>query len=128
MNWPRYGNALDLTVLIGRSGIKRVLKRYSRPTNRMSVPRGGAQARAADGDSRSDAVKNNVRHLNVATCAGIVSRFVLTDRQGEPTMMGSTKRIAEMVVLEMHHRYPDTTFAAVRFAMCSAVRLRYSFV
>lgn len=45
-------------------------------------------------------------------------KFVLvsTDKAVKPvSVMGATKRLAEMVVLEMQERYPETVYAAVRF-------------
>ncbi|HHU13100.1 MAG TPA: polysaccharide biosynthesis protein, partial [Clostridiaceae bacterium] len=68
-----------------------------------------------------DAVKNNVYGTkNVAETSGRfgVSRFVLisTDKAVNPTnVMGSTKRIAEMVIMQMREKYPGTRYAAVRF-------------
>ena len=68
-----------------------------------------------------EAVKNNVvGTLNVAKSAGesACQKFVLvsTDKAVEPAnVMGATKRLAEQVVLECQDRYPDTSFAAVRF-------------
>lgn len=67
------------------------------------------------------ALRNNVLGTwRVAEAAGRYGsdKFVLvsTDKAVEPTsVMGATKRLAEMVVLELQRRYSDTTFAAVRF-------------
>ena len=67
------------------------------------------------------AVKNNVLGTSVvAHAAGHYGsgKFVLvsTDKAVRPAnIMGSTKRLAELVVLDMQDRYPETTFGAVRF-------------
>lgn len=68
-----------------------------------------------------EAIKNNVygTHL-VAEAAGRaqVDRFVLvsTDKAVQPTsIMGATKRLAEIAIQELQTQYPGTTFAAVRF-------------
>jgi len=72
-------------------------------------------------DSPNEAVKNNVfGTLNTALAAGKngTKRFILisTDKAVNPTnMMGATKRICEMIIQAMNHRYPETTYAAVRF-------------
>lgn len=67
------------------------------------------------------AVKNNVVGTSImAQAAGRhgSGKFVLvsTDKAVRPAnIMGSTKRLAELVVLDMQSRYPGTTFGAVRF-------------
>ncbi len=67
------------------------------------------------------ALRNNVLGTwRVADAAGRYGsdKFVLvsTDKAVEPTsIMGATKRLAEMAVLEVQRRYPETTYAAVRF-------------
>jgi FlaA1/EpsC-like NDP-sugar epimerase len=67
------------------------------------------------------AVRNNVLgSWTVADAAGryAVEKFVLvsTDKAVRPTsVMGASKRLAEMAVLELMHSYPDTSYAAVRF-------------
>ena len=68
-----------------------------------------------------EAIRNNVygTHL-VADAAGRaqVERFVLvsTDKAVRPTsIMGATKRLAEIAIQELQNKYPATTFAAVRF-------------
>ncbi|HHU06877.1 MAG TPA: polysaccharide biosynthesis protein [Clostridiaceae bacterium] len=72
-------------------------------------------------DNPSEAVKNNVfGTFNVADIAGKyeVVKFVLisTDKAVNPTnVMGATKRLAEITTLAMNVKYPNTTFAAVRF-------------
>jgi FlaA1/EpsC-like NDP-sugar epimerase len=67
------------------------------------------------------AVRNNVfgTYL-VGEAAGRagVDKFVLvsTDKAVKPTsIMGATKRLAEIAIQELQRRYPDTCFAAVRF-------------
>jgi FlaA1/EpsC-like NDP-sugar epimerase len=67
------------------------------------------------------AVRNNVIGLwRVAEAAGRhgVDRCVLvsTDKAVRPTsVMGATKRLAELVVMELQQTYPETRFTAVRF-------------
>ncbi len=67
------------------------------------------------------ALLNNVLGTwRVAEAAGRYGsdKFVLvsTDKAVEPTsIMGATKRLAEMVVLELQRRHVETTYAAVRF-------------
>lgn len=72
-------------------------------------------------DSPNEAIKNNVfGTLNVARAAGEnkTARMVLisTDKAVNPTnIMGASKRICEMVVQGMNHKYADTNYVAVRF-------------
>jgi FlaA1/EpsC-like NDP-sugar epimerase len=67
------------------------------------------------------AIQNNVIGTRiVAEEAGRhrCEKFVLvsTDKAVEPSsVMGATKRLAELVVLGLHDVYPDTAFGAVRF-------------
>lgn len=68
-----------------------------------------------------EAVRNNVIGTwRVAETAGRfgVEKFVLvsTDKAVRPTnVMGATKRLAELTVLELQERFPATSFGAVRF-------------
>ncbi len=68
-----------------------------------------------------EAVRNNVIGTwRVAELAGHygVEKFVLvsTDKAVRPAnVMGATKRMAELIVLELQTRYPGTNFGAVRF-------------
>jgi len=68
----------------------------------------------------AEAIKNNVFGTrNVAECADQygAQRFVLisTDKAVNPTsIMGTTKRIAEMIIQSLNHR-SNTVYAAVRF-------------
>jgi FlaA1/EpsC-like NDP-sugar epimerase len=68
-----------------------------------------------------EAVRNNVVGTwRVADAAGRfgAGRFVLvsTDKAVNPTnVMGATKRLAELVVLDLQERHPQTTYGAVRF-------------
>lgn len=68
-----------------------------------------------------EAVRNNVIGTwRIADAAGRhgVEKFVLvsTDKAVRPvSVMGASKRLAELVVLELQERHPNTTFAAVRF-------------
>ena len=72
-------------------------------------------------DSPGEAVKNNIiGTFNVASEAGRqqVGKFVLisTDKAVNPTnVMGSTKRIAELIVQSLARQFPQTRYAAVRF-------------
>lgn len=69
----------------------------------------------------NEAIKNNVfGTLNVARAAGEnkISRMVLisTDKAVNPTnIMGASKRICEMIIQGMQHRFPQTNYVAVRF-------------
>jgi FlaA1/EpsC-like NDP-sugar epimerase len=68
-----------------------------------------------------EAIRNNVIGTwRVADAAGRngVDRFVLvsTDKAVRPVnVMGATKRMAEMIVMELQAHHPATTYAAVRF-------------
>ena len=68
-----------------------------------------------------EAIKNNVIGVeSVGRLAGEagVEAFVLisTDKAVRPTsVMGASKRVAELVCQELDERYPDTRFLAVRF-------------
>ncbi len=68
-----------------------------------------------------EAVRNNVIGTwRVADAAGRhgAAKFVLvsTDKAVRPvSVMGATKRLAELAVLELQERFPDTSYAAVRF-------------
>lgn len=72
-------------------------------------------------DNPNEAIKNNVfGTLNVARAAGEngASRMVLisTDKAVNPTnIMGASKRICEMIIQGMQHRYSKTNYVAVRF-------------
>ena len=118
----RYGTSLNLTVLIGS------IRDQARLNDVFETYRPDVVFHAAAHkhvplmeESRVDAVKNNVYGTrNVAEPSGRygASRFVLisTDKAVNPTnVMGSTKRIAEMVIMQMRERFPDTRYAAVRF-------------
>jgi FlaA1/EpsC-like NDP-sugar epimerase len=69
----------------------------------------------------SEAVSNNVGGtLNVARAAGEwgAEKFinVSTDKAVDPvSVMGATKRLAEMIVRSTATEYPDTVYASVRF-------------
>ena len=72
-------------------------------------------------DSPNEAIKNNVfGTYNVATAAGRTGtkRMVLisTDKAVNPTnIMGASKRICEMIIQGVQHRFPETNYVAVRF-------------
>jgi FlaA1/EpsC-like NDP-sugar epimerase len=68
-----------------------------------------------------EAIHNNV--LGTLYVGGTAAKygaekfvFVSSDKAVRPTsVMGATKRLAEMLILEMQSRWPATSFAAVRF-------------
>jgi FlaA1/EpsC-like NDP-sugar epimerase len=68
-----------------------------------------------------EAIRNNVLGTwRVAEAAGRygAGTFVLvsTDKAVNPSnVMGATKRLAELIILELQGRYPETSFGAVRF-------------
>lgn len=68
-----------------------------------------------------EAIRNNLMgSFIIADAAGRYGtvKFVLvsTDKAVKPrSVMGATKRLSEIVTLELQERYPATTFAAVRF-------------
>ena len=72
-------------------------------------------------DSPNEAIKNNVfGTYNVAMAAGRIGteRMVLisTDKAVNPTnIMGASKRICEMIIQGMQHRFTKTNYVAVRF-------------
>ncbi len=72
-------------------------------------------------DSPNEAIKNNVfGTYNVAKAAGVnhTQRMVLisTDKAVNPTnIMGASKRICEMIIQTMNHKYEETNYVAVRF-------------
>jgi FlaA1/EpsC-like NDP-sugar epimerase len=69
----------------------------------------------------SEAIKNNVAGTRVVAEAALeyeASRFILisTDKAVNPTsVMGATKRVAELVTRRVAHQSRTTVFAAVRF-------------
>lgn len=71
--------------------------------------------------NQREAIRNNVIGTRrVADAAGRngAEKFVLvsTDKAVEPvSVMGATKRLAELVVLELQAKHPGTMYAAVRF-------------
>lgn len=71
--------------------------------------------------NQSEAIKNNVLGtLNVALAAGRygVDKFVLisTDKAvNASSVMGESKRLAELVILSCTKRFPNTMYTAVRF-------------
>lgn len=72
-------------------------------------------------DSPFEAIKNNTfGTLNVACVAGEYEcqRFVLisTDKAVNPTnLMGASKRLAEIAIQSLDHKYKNTEFVSVRF-------------
>jgi FlaA1/EpsC-like NDP-sugar epimerase len=68
-----------------------------------------------------EAIRNNVLgtlYIGMAAAQYGAQKFVFvsTDKAVEPTStMGATKRLAELLVIELQQRFPRTLFAAVRF-------------
>ena len=68
-----------------------------------------------------EAIRNNLMgSFTIADAAGRhgTDKFVLvsTDKAVKPqSVMGASKRLAEIVTLELQEKHPETTFAAVRF-------------
>jgi FlaA1/EpsC-like NDP-sugar epimerase len=113
---------LEIVALVGdiRNGtrVEQVFKRY-RPTR---VYHAAAYKHVPMMEENpSEAVRNNVVGTwQVAAAAGNsgTRKFVLisTDKAVNPTsVMGTTKRAAELVVLSCAEVYPETAFTAVRF-------------
>ncbi|MEM6392611.1 MAG: polysaccharide biosynthesis protein [Planctomycetota bacterium] len=69
----------------------------------------------------TEAIENNVfgtRHLADASAAAGVSRFVMisTDKAVNPSsVMGASKRLAELYIQHVGRLFPDTVFSTVRF-------------
>jgi FlaA1/EpsC-like NDP-sugar epimerase len=104
--------------IVDRGAVERVFKEYApervfHAAAYKHVPMMQVNAR--------EAVRNNVIGTwRVADAAGRhgVERFVLvsTDKAVRPvSVMGATKRLAEMTVLELQDQYPRTVYTAVRF-------------
>ena len=117
----RYGDSLDLEVLIGS------VRDVERMEEVFEEYRPGVVFHAAAHKhvplmemNPAEAIKNNIiGTLNTARCAEKfgVKKFILisTDKAVNPTnVMGATKRMAEMIVQSMNKR-SQTVFAAVRF-------------
>ena len=118
----KYGNELDLVVLIGSvrntHRIESVIEKY-----RPDVIYHAAAHKHVPlmEDSPNEAIKNNVfgtyKTAKAAAKYG-VKKFVLisTDKAVNPTnIMGASKRICEMVIQMMNRKTPNTEFVAVRF-------------
>ncbi|HEX8362169.1 MAG TPA: nucleoside-diphosphate sugar epimerase/dehydratase [Longimicrobium sp.] len=104
--------------IVDRGGVERVFRTYApervfHAAAYKHVPMMQANAR--------EAVRNNVIGTwRVAEAAGRhgAEKFVLvsTDKAVRPVnVMGATKRLAEMTVLELQDHYPETVYASVRF-------------
>jgi FlaA1/EpsC-like NDP-sugar epimerase len=113
---------LNLVAVVGDivdpGGVERVFRAYApervfHAAAYKHVPMMQANAR--------EAVRNNVVGTwRVAEAAGRhgAEKFVLvsTDKAVRPVnVMGATKRLAEMTVLELQDHYPETVYASVRF-------------
>lgn len=117
----KYGDELNLEVLIASvRDSKKMDALFSRLRPQVIFHAAAHKHVPLMEDSPEEAVKNNVfGTYNVAVCADKygAERFVLisTDKAVNPTnVMGTTKRVCEMVVQAMAQR-SKTRFAAVRF-------------
>lgn len=69
----------------------------------------------------AEAVRNNILGTEVlgrvaATCGCEVFVLISTDKAVRPSsVMGATKRVAELVIQDLEEEFPDTRFLAVRF-------------
>ncbi|NMA03467.1 MAG: polysaccharide biosynthesis protein, partial [Clostridiales bacterium] len=117
----KYGSDLDLEVCIGTIREIDRLEQIFRTYRPQIVFHAAAHKHVPLMESNPmEAIKNNIfGTINVAECADKygAKRFILisTDKAVNPTsIMGATKRIAEIVVQAMD-RKSETEFAAVRF-------------
>ncbi|HHT24689.1 MAG TPA: polysaccharide biosynthesis protein [Clostridiaceae bacterium] len=118
----KYHSSLNLQVLIGSVRDKHRLEQIFAKWHPNVVFHAAAHKHVPlMEDSPEDAVKNNLLGTtNVGETAGKygAEKMVLisTDKAVNPTnVMGATKRLAEIVILSLNKKYPDTSFSAVRF-------------
>ncbi len=118
----QYGDALNLKILIGSVRDKARLEKVFAEYKPGVVFHAAAHKHVPlMEDSPGEAVKNNIFgtcHVAETAARHGARHFVLisTDKAVNPTnVMGSTKRIAEMVIQTLSICYPETKFAAVRF-------------
>ncbi|MEX1183840.1 MAG: nucleoside-diphosphate sugar epimerase/dehydratase [Gemmatimonadota bacterium] len=99
-------------------GIERVFRTYS--PDRVFHAAAYKHVPMMESNAR-EAIRNNVIGTwRVAEAAGRynVGKFVLvsTDKAVRPSnVMGATKRMAELIILDLQHRFTGTTYGAVRF-------------
>lgn len=117
-----YGKNLDLKVLIASVRDERRLEEIYAEYRPQIIYHAAAHKHVPlMEDSPEEAIKNNVRGTyHVVKLAGKygAERFVLisTDKAVNPSsVMGASKRLAEMTVLAVSKRYPDLKCAMVRF-------------
>lgn len=118
----RYGQALDLKVLIGSvRDAKRLAEVFDHWKPQVVFHAAAHKHVPLMEDSPCEAVKNNIYGTyNTALTAARygVGHFVLvsTDKAVNPTnVMGATKRLCEIVILMINKYWPYTSFSAVRF-------------
>lgn len=118
----KYGTALNLQVLIASVRDKKRIHDIFAQYKPQVVYHAAAHKHVPlMEDSPEEAIKNNVYGTNnVANAAGLfkAERFVLvsTDKAVNPTsVMGASKRLAEMTVLATSKVYKGTKFGMVRF-------------
>ena len=107
-----------MITLVADVGDRRECTLFSPPISRSGHARGGAQ-QYPDGFNPGEAVRTTCSPRAVGDLAGEfgVEVFVLisTDKAVRPTsVMGATKRVAELVVQDLNKRYA-TRYVAVRF-------------
>ena len=117
-----YGNSLNLKVLIGSVREKKRLEEVFEQYRPQVIYHAAAHKHVPlMEDSPQEAIKNNVYGTyNVVKTAGKfgAERFVLisTDKAVNPTsVMGASKRLAEMTVLSVSKNYPTLKCGMVRF-------------
>lgn len=120
--FSKYGKDLALTVLIASVRDKKRIEDIFEEYKPQIVYHAAAHKHVPlMEDSPEEAIKNNVIGTsNVAKAAAIfgAERFVLisTDKAVNPTsVMGASKRLAEMTVLAIAKRYPELKCGMVRF-------------
>ncbi len=104
--------------IVDAEGVELLFERYA--PDRVFHAAAYKHVPVMEGNAR-EAVRNNViGTLRIADAAGRhgAGKMVLvsTDKAAQPaSIMGATKRLAEMLVLEMRQRHEDTVYTAVRF-------------
>lgn len=120
--WSHYGKDLALTVLIGSVRDRvRLIEVFDQYQPQIVYHAAAHKHVPLMEDSPEEAMKNNVQGTyNVVKTAAEygAERFVLisTDKAVHPTsVMGASKRLAEMTVLAIGRKFPDLKCAMVRF-------------
>ncbi len=118
----KYGDSLNLIVQIGSVRDKSRIEQIFAQWHPNVIFHAAAHKHVPlMEDSPEDAVKNNL--LGTSYVAEIAGKYhaekmvlISTDKAVNPTnVMGSTKRLCEMVMLAANQKYPNTCYAAVRF-------------